>query len=225
MVFIMSKCNQCNVEIKDNVSLCPLCKSVLEKTDQSVNVYPNVRVIARKHDLWIRIYLFLAVVAETLLLYFNYRTFEGSFWSIVTGVVLLYVLIGLKLMVKDNMESKTKTIILILTGILGVVLIDVLTGFHGWSLNYFLPGGMMLLNTVIILLMVVNMRNWQSYVMIELLTLLGSLFSFILFRMGLVTKVNMSLLAFAYSFFLFAGTIIVGGRRAATELKRRFHVR
>lgn len=221
----MSRCNQCKVEIKDNVSLCPLCNSVLEKTENLENVYPNVRIIAKKHDFLIRIYVFLAIVVETLLLYFNYRTFEGSFWSVVTGVVLFYIFIGLKLAFKDNMEYKTRSIILIMTGILGIILIDVLTGFDGWSLNYFLPGGIMLLNTVIIVLMLVNIRNWQSYMMIELLTIFGSVISFVLYRMELLTNINMSLIACAYSVFLFLGTIIVGGRRAATELKRRFHVR
>ncbi len=225
MVLIMSRCNQCKVEIKDNVSLCPLCNSVLEKTGKVENVYPNVRVIVKKHDFLIRVYIFLAIVVETLLLYFNYRTFQGSFWSVVTGVVLLYIFVGLKLTVKDNMEYKTKIIILIMTAIMGIILIDVLTGFHGWSLNYFLPGGIMLLNTAIIVLMLVNFRNWQSYMMIELLTIFGSVISFVLYQMDLLTNINMSLIACAYSVFLFLGTVIVGGRRAATELKRRFHVR
>lgn len=221
----MSKCHQCKVEIKDNVTLCPLCKSVLEKKEPIENVYPNVRVIIKKHHLWTRIYLFAAIVAETLLLFFNYKTYHGSLWAVVAGVVLFYGYIGLKFTFMDNMEYKTRIIILIMIAIFGVILIDLLTGFDGWSLNYFIPGGIILMNTAIIVLMIINIRNWQSYMMIELLTILWSLVPFVLIRSGLPTNLNVSLGVFAYSIFLFLGTILIGGKRASTELKRRFHVR
>ena len=85
----MNKCNQCKVYIKDEGSICPLCKCVLEQTQPGENMYPNIRIIAQKHHLWLRIYVFLAFVAESLLLYINYITYDGSLWSVVTGVVSL----------------------------------------------------------------------------------------------------------------------------------------
>ncbi|MCK8060636.1 MULTISPECIES: DUF6320 domain-containing protein [unclassified Fusibacter] len=221
----MSRCNQCKLEIKDEVTLCPLCKCVLEKSQDVENMYPDVRLISKRLHLWVRIYAFAAIVAETLLMYLNYKTFEGSLWSVVTGVVLFYVFIVFRLALKDDFEYVTKTIMLILTAILGIILIDVLTGFDGWSLNYFLPGGIILLNTGIVAMMWINWRNWQSYMMIELLAILWSALPFILHNMGYLTNINMSLIACAYSVFLFLGTLIIGGRRALTELKRRFHVR
>lgn len=221
----MSKCNQCKIEIKDDVNLCPLCKCVLEKTEPVENMYPDVRIITRKIHFLIRIYAFLAIVAESLLLYFNYRTVEGLHWTVVAGVVLFYAYIALNLTFMTSFEYKTKAIILIMTAILGIILIDIMTGFYGWSLNYFLPGSIILLNTGIILAMFVNIRNWQSYMMIELMTILWSGVPFIFMHMGLLTHINVSLIACAYSVFLFLGTVIIGGKRASSELKRRFHVR
>lgn len=221
----MSRCNRCKLEIKDDQAICPLCKSVLEKTEDVENLYPDVRIITKKLQFLVRIYVFVAIVVESLLLFFNYKTFEVTHWPVVTGVVLFYGFILLKFAFNDDLEYKTKTIFLILIAICCIILIDVLTGFKGWSLNYFLPGGIILLNTGIILMMVFNMKNWQSYMMIELFTIIWSILPLILYKMGLLTNINTSLVACAYSVFLFLGTIIIGGRRASTELKRRFHVR
>lgn len=221
----MNKCNQCKVHIQDDVSLCPLCKCVLEQTGSGDNTYPNIRIIAKRHHLWLRIYVFLAFMIESLLLYLNYVTYDGSLWSVVTGVVLVYAFIALALSFKDDVTYAFKTIMLIMTAILGIILIDVLTGFDGWSLTYFLPGGIMLLNTGIVVAMLINMRNWQRYMMVELMTILWSLVPFIFQRMGLLSHMTESLVACAYSVFLFAGTVIIGGKRASAELRRRFHVR
>ncbi len=221
----MSRCKQCKVNIKDNVTLCPLCKSVLERTEDVENMYPNIKIIEKKFNFLLRIYAFLAIVVETLLLYFNYHSFQGSHWSVITGVVLFYLFIVISLALKEENEYKSKTIILIVTAILSIILIDLLTGFSGWSLNYFLPGTIILLNTAVVIAMVFNARNWQSYMMIELLAIITSGIPFILVGMGLMTNMTLSLVASAFSVFLFLGTVIIGGGRASTELKRRFHVR
>ena len=221
----MSRCNQCNIEIKDNHAVCPLCQSVLEKTEPAENLYPNVRVIAKRIDLMIRVYAFVAIVVETFLAYFNYRTYENSYWSVLVGVVLFYVFIALRVTFKEGYEYRTKSIMLVTIGVICVVLIDLLTGFRGWSLNYVLPSAIILVNTGIVVAMIINIRNWQSYMMIELFTILWSILPFILNKMGLLTKMNLSHVASGYSVLLFLGTIIIGGKRASNELKRRFHVR
>ena len=53
----MSKCRLCNVEILDETERCPLCDSVLEHTFEVENMYPDVRVMAKKWTLLLNIYL------------------------------------------------------------------------------------------------------------------------------------------------------------------------
>ena len=63
---------------------------------------------------------------------------------------------------------------------------------------------------------------------ITVLTLMAILIviaiDFLIFT-GIVTAQLFALIAFAFSLFLFLGTLIIGDRRARVELKRRFHVR
>ena len=43
----MSRCRNCKVEVLDETDRCPLCHSVLDKTVEMENMYPNVWVRSR----------------------------------------------------------------------------------------------------------------------------------------------------------------------------------
>ena len=81
----MSRCRQCNIEVLDETERCPLCHSVLEPTIEVENMYPDVKIKTRRMMLLSRIYLFVAIVAEAVLVAVNhYGDFEPA-WSLVTG--------------------------------------------------------------------------------------------------------------------------------------------
>lgn len=83
----MSRCRQCNIEVLDETERCPLCHSVLEPTIEVENMYPDVKIKTRRMMLLSRIYLFVAIVAEAVLVAVNhYGDFETA-WSLVTGLI------------------------------------------------------------------------------------------------------------------------------------------
>ena len=84
----MSRCRQCNIEILDETDRCPLCGSVLEHTVDMENMYPDVKVRARRMMLLSRIYLFVAIVVEAVLVAVNYYGEFETAWSLVTGLIL-----------------------------------------------------------------------------------------------------------------------------------------
>ena len=58
---------------------------------------------------------------------------------------------------------------LTLIAILMVVAIDFVVGYRGWSVNYALPSAILLVDAGILILMCINRRNWQSYMMCRFL--------------------------------------------------------
>lgn len=221
----MSKCRQCRVEILDETERCPLCGSVLEPTIEVENMYPDVRVKARKLMFLSRIYLFLIIVVEAFLININYFTDSTVWWSLITGLALLYSYMVIRFAILGKAGYRTKTVILTALAILMVVAIDFLVGYHGWSVNYVLPSGIILIDIGIIFLMIFNRRNWQSYLMWQIFMILCSIIPIILWLVGVVTEPLAAGTAFLLSLFLFLGTVIIGDRRARVELKRRFHIR
>ncbi len=221
----MSRCKQCNVEILDETERCPLCHSVLEKTVEVENMYPNVRTMTRRLALLSRIYLFVAILVEALLIYLNVLSDSEMFWSAIPGLAMLYGYLVLRYAILGKSGYKGKTIVLTLIAILMVVAIDFVVGYRGWSVNYALPSAILLVDVGILILMCINRRNWQSYMMWQIFMILCSVVPLVLYAVGIVTAPILAVLAFAFSAALFLGTLIIGDRRARTELRRRFHVR
>ena len=221
----MSRCKQCNVEILDETERCPLCHSVLEKTVEVENMYPNVRTMTRRLALLSRIYLFVAILVEALLIYLNVLSDSEMFWSAIPGLAMLYGYLVLRYAILGKSGYKGKIIVLTLIAILMVVAIDFVVGYRGWSVNYALPSAILLVDAGILILMCINRRNWQSYMMWQIFMILCSVVPLVLYAVGIVTAPLLALLAFAVSAALLLGTLIIGDRRARTELRRRFHVR
>ena len=220
----MSKCRQCKVEILDETERCPLCNSVLEFTFEVENMYPDVKTQTRKLVFLSRIYLIAAIWIESILFGINYVDKYQIGWSLVAGLVLVYGYLLLRLAISGQTGHKLKIIILAAITIVMMVLMDFIIGYRGWSVNYALPGCVILMNFVVMGLMVKNRRNWQSYIMGQILMILVSGGMVLLYLFEIITVPYLMVFATIFSVFVFLGTIIVGDRRARVELYRRFHI-
>lgn len=221
----MSRCKQCKIEVLDETERCPLCDSVLEQTIEVENMYPDVKIKTRRMMLLSRIYLFLALVAEAVLVAVNcFGQFETA-WSIVTGLILFYGYMVVRFAILGKTGYMAKTIVLTLIAIGSLIAIDFVSGYRGWSVKYVFPSAIIFVDAAILILMIVNRRNWQSYMMWQIFMCLCSLIPIILYWTDVIHTPYLALAALGASVFLFLGTVIIGDRRARVELKRRFHIR
>lgn len=221
----MSKCRKCNIEILDETERCPLCNSVLEQTDELENMYPNVAIMTRKMMFISRVYLFCAILLEVVLVGINATGEFRIWWSVIAGLGFLYGYLVIRFAILGKSGYKSKVMVLALIAVLLAVVSDFVVGYQGWSINYAIPITILLVDAVIVVLMIINKRNWQSYMMWQILMILCSIISLEFSVAGIASAPVLGEIAFAESVFLFLGTVIIGGRRARTELKRRFHIR
>lgn len=220
----MSKCRNCNVEILDETEFCPLCHSVLERTEELENMYPDARLKTQKLNFVTRLYLFCALVVEFILIVIDFNGENQVHWSILVGLGLLYVYTVLRYALLGKSGYRAKTIVLVLLAVLLTVAVDFVTGYRGWSVDYVASGGILGMDLIIIVLMICNRRNWQSYLMWQIAMILFSLIPAALYLLGLEHNFVMAFLPVIVSVFLLIGTLMIGGRRASQELYRRFHI-
>jgi len=145
-------------------------------------------------------------------------------WSVLVGLGLLYVYTVLRYAVLGKSGYRAKTIVLVLLAVLLTVVVDFITGYRGWSVDYVASGGILLVDVIIIVLMIWNRRNWQSYLMWQIAMILFGVIPAVLYLVGLEHNFIMAFLPLIVSVFLFVGTLMIGGRRAGQELYRRFHI-
>ncbi len=220
----MSKCRNCNIEILDESHLCPLCHSVLEQTEELENMYPDARLKNQKLLFASRVFLFVAIVMEVVFLTIDFQVENQIRWSILVGVGLLYAYLVLRYAIIGTSGYRAKTVVLVIFAVLVAIAIDFVTGYRGWSVDYAISGAILLVDATILVLMFANLRNWQSYLMLQIMMLIFSLIPLVLYLFGIESNGYMAVLPLAVSAFLFLGTTIIGGRRAVQELYRRFHV-
>ncbi len=222
----MRECRNCKVEILDNTAVCPLCNSVLEISgpEQEWDAYPDVKAVVRKLSFIVRLYSFLAIVSETALVAVNYLYFHGIWWSAITGICISYFYLTLKYSLQKNKGYQAVIVVQVVGAVLLVIAADYIIGYRGWSVNYVLPGAILLLDGTIGTLMIVNASNWQSYLLMQILTVVASIACILLWYFGILTKPFLAFTALAGSLCMFLGTLIFGDRKAKAELKRRFHV-
>lgn len=212
------------MEILDETSVCPLCMSILEPTVEVENMYPDVRDRMRWMTLACNIYLFVALCAEAVMIYVDFRVESQVWWSVLAGLVLFYGYLVLRYAVIGKAGYRSKIITLTILAVLAAVGADVAIGYQGWSVDYVLPAGILAVDVVILCLMYFNRRNWQSYIMWQIFMILCSLIPAALYIVGIENNAYLALLPLVVSAVIFTGTLIIGDRRARTELYRRFHI-
>lgn len=215
----------CNIIVLDETDCCPLCHQVLQSgNDVGINYYPDARVTTKKFRLFENIILFLSIVAGIVGMSADYMLSNQFDWSLVLDLILIYANVLLRLAIIGKSGYISKTVNMLVLAIALLLGIDYLTGYRGWAVTYAYPAGIMLMDVAILVLMIINRRNWQSYMMLEIFMLLLSFLGMFLLATDIITVPYFILAATAASLFLFLGTLIIGDQRARNELKRRFHI-
>lgn len=221
----MSRCQKCNVIILDSSDRCPLCRHVLEQGGESgENHYPDAIRVTKQFRFLENLLLFLSIVAVCVLAGINYIFHPDVPWSIIAALIFLYANVVVKLAVVGKSGYMFKTLMLVTIAVVVLLGIDYLTGYSRWSLDYVFPIGILAVDLMLLILTLVNRRNWQSYMLPQILMILLSLIPFILLLTGVIHFPYLAWIALGASVFLFLGTLILGDQRARTELKRRFHI-
>lgn len=221
----MSKCLHCGLEIADPVERCPFCGCMLSPTEVlSEPTYPEIGRKRGRSGIAQRIYVFAALVGFVTLFMIN-RSIDASVrWDLLAGAGFVYLYLTWKMSFLGHNGYLRKVLAQTFGGLALVIFIDGVLGFSGWSLTYVMPGIFVLLDIAMLILMIVNSRNWQSYLSVQILLIVCSLISLGLYRIQLVRVWYPAAGCLCIVLLIFLGTVIIGGRRSMAELRRRFHL-
>lgn len=223
---IMSKCKICKVDVLDKTDKCPLCNNVLEWDGQEhEDLYPNARVARRKYQFLENVFLFASITLWMLLFAIDYITDPNNLWSFTVGLVIIFANVLLRLTILGKSSYMAKIIWTILIGLAFLIEADFLLGYRGWGVNFAMPTAILLWDIAIIILMLfINRRNWQSYIIDQLTALLAAGVMAVLLWLDIITFPYYAIGVQLFTLLMFIGTVIIGDRKAREELKRRFHV-
>lgn len=227
----MRYCKQCKINIADPTNVCPLCQSILEKTEhapapeKAEEMYPLVSQQRKGYKLMLQIFAFLCLIAMVVLALVNYFTYNGLMWSIICDAGILYLLVTLRYTLFNGHEGHTMKILMqVIAVMLLTILIDYTLGYQGWSVTYAMPTIILVADMLILILMLVNLKTWQSYILLQIgMSILSVALGLYILIRGL-DHAMLTGIAIGVSLVMFLGTVCIGDARARNEIKRRFHV-
>ena len=221
----MAYCKHCKLEISDDTKVCPFCQNMLKSNgEKGENWYPNVRIQEKVYHFILKLLLGLSIIVCGIMIFINLVYDRGVLWSILPSGIICYAWFAIRYCIFHNINVGAKIIIQMILAQVLLVFIDWRLGYNGWSLNFAFPGLILTADGAILILMLVNFMNWQSYLLYQIQLLLFSLIpAFFYWRHWIVQPIP-TFLAIGISIVVLVGTIIFGTKEAKDELMRRFHI-
>ena len=215
----------CKVDILDKTDKCPLCNNVLEWDGiEREMLYPDARIAVKKYQFLENVFLFASIALWVVLFVIDYMTDPEFLWSFTASLVIIYANVLLRLTILGKSSYMAKIIWTIIIGMAFLIEADFLTGNHGWGVNFAMPTAVLIWDiTLIILMLFINRRNWQSYIIDQLTALLACGVILLLMLFDIITFPYYAMGVQLFTVLMFVGTMIMGDRKAREELKRRFH--
>ncbi len=231
----MTRCPSCQITLYHNEEVCPLCRCVTEEVDKreetrlrnlfgESSFYPNVQKRQKILRFILKLVLFVFVVSEAIMVSINYMTKVSYPWSLITGLSLLYIYLFLVYWVTYDSGFAAKVGLQLMITMVFLLMIDYSNGMHGWSLQWAIPGIILLGDGLVFFLMILNKSRWQSYLLLLLLMAICSIAILTLYFVGTIQIFIMPLICSGVSCLSAFGAILFGGKRAQHELKRRIHI-
>jgi hypothetical protein len=222
----MKRCNNCNIEIVEEISVCPLCQHGLETVslEKKRGMYPRIEFDNHKFIILLRLFIFISILLGVGLIIINVAIYRGEWWSAICVGAIAYFWITVRYSIQNNTNYAAKILVQTIAGMGLGLLIDIVNGYQGWSINYVIPAVILVAYLAIVILMIVNFMNWQSYILFQITLVIFSIILMGLHLLNIITKPILSYVTLGITLVIFIGTIVFGDKKAKTELIRRFHI-
>lgn len=196
---------------------------VPEKRDDK-GMYPQIRYDQEKLKQLANIFYGLMIFMSFIMGIINYATYSGSMWSVIAIGLMGYAVITVRYSMMHHSNLAAKILMQTVAAEVLWVAIDYTRGYSGWSVNYGIPSTILFADLSVVVLILVNRMNWQSYFMYQIAITIFSFIPLILWAAGLITRPPLTIVTVTLTVILLTVTILRGDRSVKNELKRRFHI-
>jgi len=223
-VLLMIKCIHCNVAIKGDHLVCPLCAGILEDKGKEEDVFPHIPTIYQEFNLFIRILILVSIVAVVISFAINMIFTKESRWAflVAAGVICMWISLFFIIRKKSNIPKT----ILWQVGIISIlsVIWDLSMGWIGWSIDYVIPSVCVLAMIVMAVgakILKIGVRDLIIYIFID--AIFGFIpLIFILF--GWLSVTFPTVICVAASIISLSILILFQGDNMKQELDKRMHI-
>lgn len=219
----MRICRHCGVKLENDLDFCPLCDMETERIDDEYSLdYPYIKSRFSRR-MFIKTLTFMAIVLAAVSLLINHLVPTESPWAFITAAAIIYVWLNLMNLTRNARNPGSITLWQLLTVSGLVFVIDYLTGWHRWSVNYVIPFLIMAAAVAIVLCIAIRPVKYRAYTLYQLVIAILGVMAVFLWVFGFAEIEWPVMAAAATSAFCFAVMAVFAGRLTRNELRKRFH--
>lgn len=221
----MRRCENCGVQVAGTRGRCPLCGEPLEKVPgEEREIYPKVPLLRKKYKKLLFPLLLFSIACCVAAGIVNLVFPQTGFWSLIVlcGVLYLWSCLRTAVTKRGNLPKQLFLQTLFLSALL--LLLDLLTGWRGWSAGYGVP----LLSTASMMALAVYYWGfrWEDHHIVQYvaLDLLYSVVSAVLFFTGCAGVLWPSLLCMCMGVGSFLAVVLFRRKVILGQLHRGAHL-
>ena len=226
----MKNCPECKIQVGGPEIFCPLCGAELlpdEKNENEEALYPDFSRPVKPRSKFpplAKVFAFISLAAVFICGLIDVLISHQLTWSlyVIGGIAAAWVSVGTHLLTDMNLNNKLLIDLCALSFYL--VLIDRLTGWHGWSIDYVIPILYIGVMITVVILAIIFREFWREYILsLVAVCVLGIGPLLIFFN----SESPMRYLCFASALMalvLLAGVLYFAGGKVFSEWKRRMNL-
>lgn len=220
----MKHCPHCHVDVKNPRATCPLCHNPLQGGDGTESWdFPYIPLASKKYAFLIRILLFATIAGLVICFAVNYFHRSGGLWSLIVlaASAFFWVSVAGVLNSQNSLMSLSRGVLVLC---LLLFVIDILYGFHRWSINYAIPAVFLSTIAAVIAIAMLRRLRFSDFVIYIVITGLLLLIPLLFLLTGLATVSWPSLVCIIAGLLSLVGIFIFADSEIRDELRRRFHL-
>lgn len=219
----MRICRNCGVKLENDLTFCPLCDMETTKTDDSfAESYPYIKMrFSRK--LVIRSVTFISVVVAALSFLINHLVPTESPWALITAGAIVYIWLSFMNLIRNTRNPGSILLCQLLTVSGLTFVIDYLTGWRRWSVNYVIPFLIIAAAIAIVLFIAIRPLKYRAYTIYQLVIAVLGVLAVLLWILGCSEIEWPVVAAAATSVICFLAMFVFSDRYTKNELRKRFH--
>ncbi|MFV0351285.1 MAG: DUF6320 domain-containing protein [Oscillospiraceae bacterium] len=225
----MKACNACKIRVQNASQFCPLCGEPMENAPPTSyplpqNHYPEFVQKMRQYNLLFRLFVFLSLFGGVMSVLVNLLTSPGFLWCIIVVASIVYCWLTIPPMLRRGHNYASQAVFQVILTAAFLIVIDFLTGYRGWSVDYVVPSLLSVGILSIGLMAVFNCTRWAQYVLYQVIMGVFGFLPLVLYLTGIAHSLWMVLVAAGLALSSLLVTIVFGDRTIKSEFKSRFHL-
>lgn len=226
----MKFCPECKIEVGGPEVHCPLCGCELKKSNRSdgeANLYPDFTAVTKHRSKFpplAKVFAFLSLVAVFVCGLVDLLLNRRLTWSlfVIGGIAALWMSVGVHLLSDINLSNKLLLDLCALSFYL--MLIDRLTGWSQWSIDYVIPILYMGVMITVIILALVFRNYWREYILSLVSVCVLGLGPLLIFFNSKSPMRYLCLAAALMAAALAGGLLFFAGGKVFSEWQRRMNI-